>query len=248
MRLLSQNEGKSQQLLTIEEQQRRSLELDSQIQQKRLELQALDRAHLAHLSSTGRERYEEETAWKAKIATLTEEVEQLEARRKKALVPLEEKEKELQDKTTALLQREEAVSLKESDNEYTREALERRLDEVGEREQEAIEFSGSLAIREANIRLQETDIKNRSEALTTLLANYQIEMVAGRKDIQEQKAVLKGRDVSITEREKEVARKEKSFIDRERRLQDRYRTLERAITEAKLKHNVPPEALPRDGG
>ena len=53
----------------------------------------------------------------------------------------------------------------------------------------------------------------------------------------QKKAVLKGRDVSITERERNVELQEASFADREKRIVDRYQTLLRAITETNLKND-----------
>lgn len=237
MRLLSPKEGKSRQELDIQSQERRIVELDALINTKRIELDNLDRQLLKILSDNGAERYNEEEEWRSKISSLTEEVEQLEARRKRALVPLEEKEKELQDKDSALLKREEQIVIKESNLEYTKEALQDRLDAVSEREQDATDYAQKLNNREFAVQFQEQQIKERMVALTTIIKEAFEDMQRSQAESAKQKAILKGREVPLLERERNVEMREKSFADRERAITDKYQTLLRAITETNLKNN-----------
>lgn len=238
MRLLTPSQGKSRRDLSIEDGERRLIELDGLLRDKRIELQKLDVAYIKKLSEGGIQRLEEETLWNEKIRKLTEEVEQLEERRKRALVPLEEKENELQDRGSVLLKREEQVKIKESDLEYTKELLEKRLDDISEREQDATDFSVALDNRKRNLELQEGQLKSRMDALTEVLRQSYEDMKLAEQEAAKYKAILKGRNITLEEREKRVEAQEKSFVSRETRLLDRYRTLQRAITETNLKQNV----------
>ena len=237
MRLLTPPAGQSRRQVENADQERRSIQLDQVIKDKRKEINDLDIQLVNSLSDIGKRNYEEEIVWKAKINVHTREVEALESRRKHALVPLEEREKKVQDTESVLLKREEMVAIKESDVEQTRELLEGKLDAISEREQEATNYSVTLNNREFAIQLQEKQISERMKALTEILQESLDETQKAQAEAARQKAILKGRDVSITEREKYVDIQEKSFADREKRIVDRYQTLLRAITETNLKQN-----------
>lgn len=235
MRLLSAPEGKSRQDLDTAQKILRSNELDILIAAKRKEINDLDAVLVRTLSEKGAKNYEEEQAWKTKITALTTEVEALESRRKSALVPLEEREKTVQDRESVLLQREETIVIKESDLEYTSELLQDKLDAVSEREQDALSHAKRLNNREANIKLQEEQVESRLKALTIILQESYEEITTSQYEQAQAKAVLKGRDVSISEREKQVEAQVASFENREKAIVDRYKTLLRSITETNLK-------------
>lgn len=237
MRLLSAPEGKSRRDIDNASQELRSQELDKILASKRKEINDLDAVLVRTLSENGTKNYEEEQAWKNKIAELASEVSALESRRKSALIPLEEREKSVQDRESALLQREETIVIKESDIEYTKQALEDKLDSLSEREQDVLDYSKKLANREANIKLQEIQVETRLKALTTILQESYEEIIKSQSEQAQAKAILKGRDVSISEREKNVSQQVASFENREKAIVDRYKTLLRAITETNLNNN-----------
>lgn len=237
MKLLSTPQGKSRRELENVNQELRAQELDTLIRAKRKELEDLDKQVLSSFSEKATKNYEEEELWKEKIRQMTEEVENLERRKKIALVPLEQREKEVEDKISALSKREELVAIKESDIESTKEILQRRLDEVSEREQEATDYSITLNNRRFNIEFQEAEMKRNMEAITKIIAESLVEADKARAEAARRKAILKGRDVSITEREKNVEMQEASFANRERKITDQYQSLLRAITETNLKNN-----------
>jgi len=238
MKLLTPPAGKSRQQVENASQELRAIQLDELIRAKRKELNDLDALTVSALSRSGIEHYEEEQKWKEKINTLTIEVEALESRRKSALVPLEEREKQVQDKDSALSKREETIAIKETDLEQTREILEDRLDAVSEREQDATKYSQILNNREFAVQLQEKQIAERMKALTDILRESYEDIQTAKTEAAQRKALLKGRDVSITERERNVEMQEKSFANREKSIVDRYLTLQRAITEVNLKNNA----------
>jgi len=235
MRLLKPQEGNQLRKLQEATELSRSLQLDKVLKDKRKEIQDLDNQLVNRLSEVGKQGADEVQLWKDRINALTIEVDALESRRKSALVPLEEREKEVQDKHSALLKREELVAIKETDVEETKELLQERLDAVSEREQDATKYSLILNNREFAIQLQEKQIGERMSALTEILQESLDETQKAQAEAARYKAVLKGRDVSITEREKYVEKQNASFANRELRIADRYKTLLRAITETKLK-------------
>lgn len=236
MKLLSTPQGKSQRELDTANQELRAIQLDGIIRDKRKELADLEVQESKMLSEKGRQNYEEEKLWKVKIATLTTEVEALESRRKSALVPLEEREKEADDRDSVLLKREEMVLIKESENDRVAESLQDKLDAVSEREESAVEHAKRLNSREFAINFQEAQLKERMAALTVILQESLAETLAAQQEAARYKAMLKGRDVSIAEREKFVEQQLASFENREKAIIDKYRTLQRATTEVNLNH------------
>lgn len=238
MKLLTPPEGKSRLAVQNASQEVRAIELDKLITGKRRELSRIDADLLKAMGEVGRKGIEEEQFWKAKVVALTREVEGLESRRKSALVPLESREKEAKNKEEALLRREEYAAMRESDNDSERQALEDRLDEVSEREEEATKYSVLLNNREFTLSIQEKQLKERMEALTTILVESLEEVKKSQAETARYKAILKGRDVSVAEREKYVEEREASFANRELSILDKYRTLQKAITEVNLTNRV----------
>jgi len=234
MKLLSPPEGKSQLAVQNAAQEVRSIELDKLMVAKRKELNDLDNRLVNSLSEVAKQGVAEEQLWKTRIAALTQEVDALESRRKSALVPLVSRENEVDDRERVLLKREEVIAMRESENDSERQMLEDRLDEVSEREAEANQYAISLNNREFAIGLQESQLKDRMDSLTTILMESLEEVKRAQTESARYKAMLKGRDVSIAEREKYVEAQEASFANREASILDKYRTLQKAITETNL--------------
>ena len=76
-------------------------------------------------------------------------------------------------------------------------------------------------------------------ALTEILRESLEDIERNKAEVAKRKAILKGRDISITEREKNVEMQEAAFDKREQAILDKYRTLQKAITETNLKNSVP---------
>lgn len=238
MKLLSPPAGKSRQQIENAANELRAQQLDEVLRGKRKEINDIEKLFNSTLSEQEIRQKEEERVWRETLSNLKAEVENLERRKALAQVPLEEKERRLDNDRSALSKREEAIVIKESDLEYTKEKLEDKLDAVSEREQEAEKYAQTLNNREFAIQLQEAQIRERMKSLTVVLQETYEEIVAAQAEAAQRKAILKGRDVSITEREKYVDMQLNSFADRERAINDRYKTLLRAITETNLKQNV----------
>lgn len=167
---------------------------------------------------------------------LSEKLKEQEIFVKTVVVPLENREKELDTKTEALSKREESISIKETDLTQTQEILIERLDEVSEREQNALSYSADLEARASNLSILEEQQKKKEEAVLAVMKETAKKRIEDEKNIAKQKAVLKGRDTVLNERERVVSKKEAGFANREKAIVDRYKTLERAIAEMKLTH------------
>lgn len=245
MKLLSTPQGTSKQSLDQATQERHILELDSLIKQKRKELDELDRSQLRIASESTTKNFTEEQEWKQKITALTIEVDALESRKRSALVPLQEREKQVETKERVLLEREIQVNLKASDNDYTAEILTNRLDEVSERERAATDLSRLLTAREVTITAKEREVESRMNAVTSTMKKAIEDIEEAKAELSQEKAVLKGRDTAITERERLVALQEAGFSNREKKITDQYHALQRAITETNLKHGTQFNRNPR---
>lgn len=234
MKLLTTPQGKSRRELDNATQELRGLELDKALVAKRRELVELDRLLEKNLSEKGAQNYEEEKKWQQKIRALTDEVEGLESRRKSALVPLQEREQSVQDRESALLQREERLLIKETDVETTKDLLEDKLDTVSEREQDAERYASTLNAREFTVQFKEEQVEKRLGALTQILRESFEEIESSQKESARKKALIKGRNITVSERERLADLREADFARREEAILDRYRTLQRAITEVNL--------------
>lgn len=231
MKLLSSSEGTNKRQLDTSSQELRSVQLDTLIRGKQKEISDLDRQLMNSLSEFGKQTSEQEAIIRGRISSLTSEVESLEFRKKQALVPLEEKDKELQDKERVLEGREETVAIKESDLENKAQLLEDRLDSLSEREQSATDYSNLLNARELRIAVQEENVHKRMDAVSALMKEAFEEKKNSETELNTQRAMLKGRAVSLTEREEIVAKKEAGFANRERKILDQYHSLQKAIAE-----------------
>lgn len=231
MKLLSSPEGTNRRQLDNASQELRSTQLDALIRKKQKELNDLERQVLDSLSEFGKQSSEQEAHLKEKILNLTADVASLELRKQQASVPLEEKEKELQDRERVLAGREETALIKESDLDITTQVLEDRLDSLSEREQSATEYSHLLNARELRISVEEENVRQRMDAVSALMKEVYEEKKKAETEFSQERAMLKGREVSLTEREQIVAKKEAGFVNRERKILDQYHALQQAVAE-----------------
>lgn len=200
-----------------------------------LELVAREQKHgRTVIKAFDRLKIEQEKA-EVRILEADERTKEYERLRDTNLIPLENREKAVHTKESALLKREESIEIKESTLESDRELLEERLDDISEREQTALDHAASLEKRAHVISLEEAEVKNRQNALVTIVRQVSEDKKKSEQEINNQKAILKGREVVISEREAIVAKKEAGFAAREKKILDQYRSLQKAITETNLK-------------
>lgn len=160
---------------------------------------------------------------------LKAEVEELEERRKQALIPLTEKAKMLDTKASALDTKEKELALKEDDLEVKSGLLTVKLDEVAERELQADAVAKTLTQREEGIQLQAGQV-TRDQALLAIASTD----LTNRVNESEHQIALKwasvnAREAQVEERERKAGLREAALAKRERSIHDQYETLQRTI-------------------
>lgn len=238
MKLLSPSQANAQLQKSAERDSKRAIELQDLIVGKYKELGSIEVLFGETLARQKATWTEEEHEHKNAIDVLLSEVGLLEKRRSDALIPLTTRAEELENIAKLLTVREAKVIEDRKEVEELKDLLQRRLDEVGERDVQLSEISTILARREAGIEAQEQDIRTNSERLTKAIQAAQVEILAAQKTLETEKLKVETERDHLKQREQEVDLKEASFADRERSIQDRYATLERAIAEATKKYNL----------
>lgn len=157
--------------------------------------------------------------------------------RKTVIVPLVNREQVLQNNERALLKREEHIAIRETENDSERQLLEDRFDDISEREQATKDYSATLEQRARNIALQEGEFQKHQDSLVVLLREFSNDKKKAEDDISTQRALLKGRETILLEREKICAKQEAGFANREKSILAKYRQLQKAITATNLKNN-----------
>lgn len=216
----------------------KSASLDEAIVAKHNELLSLDEEFLRVINKQRLERLEEDREWTERNSELRKEVDSLERRRNIALVPLEEREKEIQTREEVLLQREQEVVSGEERVSEMQDLLETRLDEASERLGSVSSEEKALARKKSGIEMQAQETVKRTDKLNDVLEESFSVLEKANKNIATQRAELSGRETILSEKEARLTKKEEDLSSRERALTDRYATLERAVKEATKNYNL----------
>lgn len=239
MKLLSPQETRTKRETLNTTLSSRSADLDEAIVAKRKEILTLDEDFLRAIEDNRLVRMQEESKWEQRNHVLRSETEELESRKRLALVPLEEREQKIQADDEALLQREQKVLRREEEAEKNLELLELRLDDASDRLALASKRSQELDRRETGIRQQEALTKARTDEFNTVLTKTLIDFETQRTELATKQLENEGREVIFAEKEVRILAKEKDLVSRETLLKDRYETLGRAIEEYKRKKLLP---------
>jgi hypothetical protein len=173
-----------------------------------------------------------------KKANLLREVEDLEDKRERALIPIIERETKLHNDEEALRLREEKLDEREASLEDEGRVLMQRLDEVSDAESKAKDISQRLVSREKGVKAQEESVAAGAKQLSSALRDFEVMRVTENNKLAKWEAVLDGRELALQERIKTADRREKEQDDRDLRLKDRYDTLIR--TQNSLHASNPP--------
>ncbi len=167
----------------------------------------------------------EEEEKRVRRHALTREVEDLEDRKARALIPIIEREAKLHNEEEALASREALLDEKESSLEEEGRILMGRLDEVSERELKAKTLSQSLVSREKGIKAQEESIKALSQKLSVAMRDFEVLTATRKGELTQTEAILNGRELALQERSKQADVRDKDQDNRDLLLKDRYETL-----------------------
>ena len=213
----------------------KSATLDEAIVSKRNELLAMDEEFLRSMQDQRIAQLEEDAEWQKRNDELKAETEELEQRRIKALVPLEEREKQIDYREEALSQREHNVSKQEQEAADNLALLEVRLDEASDRLQSVRNQEKELEKRFEGVKLQEKLTIERTNEFNEVLKNSLEKLEISRKEIAILKAEQEGKETYLSEWQKRIDAKEKDLVSRETKLLDRYKMLERDVKEINSK-------------
>lgn len=241
LRLLNPSEAVHKSKQRTEGEKQKSVKIDALVAQKHKELAEAEVNFDIALKRQHDTWAKEEKEHIEKVIHVTKEVEVLEERRKQALIPLEERAKELETHDRNLRERELALDLRETDLNDSAQVLADRLDEVSEREQKAFENAQSLLIQREDIDGRRKDLKANTDTFTRAFTKATGELTERELVVRREEIALKNRAVTLKEREDAVSEKEAGFVNRERSIQDKRETLDRAIAEFEkkgyVKHN-----------
>lgn len=180
--------------------------------------------------------------WAAESKKHAEEVEssrkilaELLERRRIATIPLTKEQESLDNKKRELDEKEESLNTKEYDNEATLRAISVQQDELSLRTKEIERSTESLSLRQKGIDTQSRITAQGAKQLSQALTDFITEKDTWSAQKATQEAILTGRDIVLTEREKRASAHEADLVSRETRLLDRAQELERAAKEIKAK-------------
>lgn len=236
MKLLSPSEARAKAQRSEDAEKHRLVGIQALIAQKLKELadaeKAFDDATQRQRNQWATERQEHETH----ILSLRKTVEELEERKKQALLPLTEKAKELDTKASALDAREVELNLRAAGIDQDKELLERRLDEVAEREVQADKVAKSLEAQKKGIEGQASQVKISSAALTVAMEAASKEATERDRALQLREAAAKTREFHLEERERKVQELNDGLTKRELALADERKALTAAADELRKKY------------
>lgn len=191
------------------------------------ELAAVERQFEETLA-TQRMRWEQEDNERISRANvLKREVEELEDRRERALIPIVKREEELHNAREALTVREASLDDREASVEESGRVLMSRLDEIAERENKVQVREELLTRKEKGIEAQSKSTAQAAQAVTKKMTDFETWRQEQLYDISKKEAVASGQMLVIAEKEKQLSAREQDIQNREKRLLDRYALLER---------------------
>jgi hypothetical protein len=209
--------------------ERRINTINIEIVKKRQELQAIEIEFDRTLDRQHRQWEQEKNEKINEIQKLEAEVRALEHRKCQALLPLDEKIKEIEQLSLVLEDKSKYLERRESALDEQIEVLEERLSEVAEREQAADMVSKIQLNAQKGIDAQREQVQAQSKNFTLMLDSTLagIQEKEQRLNIKQTQIDLK--EQALNDKEKELIKIEQGFNDRERAINDKYETLQRAL-------------------
>lgn len=246
MKLLSPVDAQNKAKKSLDAEKYRLVEVQTLITQKYKELGQAEDDFAFALKNQRAVWVEELARYDLRVFSLRNEVESLEERRRQALIPLTERAKMLDTKSSVLDAREEELDEKDADLEIEKAILVTRLDEVAERELQADKVARTLTLREEGVKAQAAQVGASSASLTVAIGQADALSRGKERELTLKEATLTGRQVHLEERERVVKVKEAGFDNREKALQDERYVLTKAAEELKKQQNGTKQIIQRD--
>lgn len=188
-----------------------------------------------------RQQKEAEKEFAERIARkniLEREVERLEQRRKAAISPLTQREKDIKSKEESLIARELVIVDQEAENEEDSRLLMRRLDDISMQKQMLDEREAKIQRIEHGIEIQRKQTIEGSKYLALQMAVYQQKVDAMQAEFFRREAGLLAKESLYIEREKGFEKREFEVSEEFRLLADRRILLDKGFEELKRKNEL----------
>jgi chromosome segregation protein len=179
-----------------------------------------------------------EITHETKIKEMTEEVLSLEQRKALALLPLEEKERELKVEAESLKKKEKDIENIKEDLKETRNLLEEKLTETEEKFEDLNRMKKLQEVSQTGLNTQREQVSLQAKSIDKLTEEALLK-------IKTREAELNKKETELNLIKKALDSKEESFIKREQELEnkdialiDKYNNLIIATDEARKKFNI----------
>ena len=209
--------------------------ISEELKRKRQQLEALEREFNETLERQRTQLEQDKTDALTALKLLRDEVKTLENRKAQALIPLTEREKELERWSSTLNRREEVLDNKSDHLDEIAETLQVRLTEVADREKQADLTAQHQANAQQGIDLQREQIKNQSSQFNELMLASAERLSTREAELLKRETIAKMREKTLSDKQLELNKIEEGFAARERSIQDKYETLERTLKRNNIK-------------
>lgn len=210
---------------------KRSVELDSELMRKRHEIEKANLEFEVNLEKSRAEWEKEKEEYITSVNSLKREVELLEDRKKDALVPIDDRWKEVEQADRIVKGKEAEVESKIEALNDSVELLQSKLTNVAERELKCQEREVKQINSQLGIDQQKEQVSNSSKLINEQIIKATEDFKLKEKEFNLREAILETREKLVISKDIELNKIEKGFIERERQIKDRYATLERAEKE-----------------
>lgn len=203
--------------------------IKKELTSKRLLLQKLETEFEETLKRQRENWLKEENKYIESKNAIEKETEELEKRKKQALIPLEEREKVISEHENEIKNILAELERKNEDFVNNIEALEKRLEEVSEREQEAERISKIQLKKKEGIEIQQELISNQSKDFNDMMTKAIADISKKSSVLSKKETELLLKETALKDKELELGKIEKGFADREKAIIDKYNTLQRSL-------------------
>jgi len=209
--------------------ERRINTINTDIARKRQELEAIEIEFAETLNENHIIWRREENEYLAIIGDLKSEVDALEESKRIALLPITERQKELEAFSELLSAKDQYLEGLSDDLEGRMELVEEKLSQVAEREEKADRMAYLQSNAQKGIDMQREQVKQQSDSLKELVITNLASIREKEDAVAKEQTILQMQKRALEDKELELIKIEQSFADRERAIQDKYETLQRAI-------------------
>lgn len=157
------------------------------------------------------------------------EVDELETRKAKALIPIELYKAQADSYMAEAKHIFEQAKKREDDAEELSEKLQDKLDELGSREQDIVLAERDLVLKQAGLDRQALDIVSSNRLLNREIMNFATVRTKAEQDIHERKTALTLWERTLISKENNLKRTEVGLNSLAKKLEDDRATLDRAF-------------------